>query len=891
MAQTIGEAFYIYRNDGQFNAFFRDEVISIEYSYEDADGNTYDEIVTQVVNTTDSVYMIPLAAIEKIEFVTPETIYRPGVVQIVGELRDYVISSKDMTISFSSNIPQNLLPKVGDKLVTVEMSEVFPIGFAGEVKNVTLSDCYVVECDTTELENIFERYFSNISIEMQSESTNSVMAKRAYSSNRSNSFDGNIPLPSFSKTFDISGSLDVSEDMPFSLGASIGISIIPTCHANCSFIVDPSIGTYFNARIVTDVTSTEDISFSGKIGLSHDFPFGIFNYPVLPLVNFYIEPGLFVDFQAQLCWSSSFTQRYRHYYFVTFDSRYPENNQRKGFIKHLGTEHLDDILTGGGYAEVGGYFETGFSVVCKDFSRVGVRAELGVKVELDATANLSDFENSLSSTSLYDMLNTDRCLSLNLFGGLKFVGSFWKFSESAGLELTIGDNLFEGGLVPRFYDLNATRINDNPSVVDATASISRKCLLPVETGFQLYDEDDKPIGSPQYFNTMYQNENFQSYELSLDGLSSYKKYQVRPCVKLFGYDVLASPSVEVDKLEIEAITLQAENVGVTSATLVGLLSPFESDMTGSVAFYIGTSPTPTVSGARISAGSVGSLNSGEFRKTIADFEPNTTYYYTAAYISDEGEVSYGETESFTTAKPEVEVSTEEPISVQSDYAVVSAQTSLNSIEGYEYGFYYNFTGPNDKMTHLNKSSDFSNGRYTSNIYFMGNDVVYYQAYLYKDSRYYYGEVQAAERKEDEHSICPDSNHPHWIDLGIGTLWRCCNEGASTPEGYGGYYTFNEAQAYNAPSYEQIKALLNNCSYTWTTQNGVAGGKFTGPNGGTIFLPAAGSPWGGAFYGAGVWGYYWSSTPYGPGSAYVLYFNSDGARWDYYGGRYYVRSVR
>ena len=42
MAQNVGEAFYIYRNDGQFNAFFRDEVISMEYSYEDADGNTYD---------------------------------------------------------------------------------------------------------------------------------------------------------------------------------------------------------------------------------------------------------------------------------------------------------------------------------------------------------------------------------------------------------------------------------------------------------------------------------------------------------------------------------------------------------------------------------------------------------------------------------------------------------------------------------------------------------------------------------------------------------------------------------------------------------------------------------------------------------------------------------
>ena len=55
MAQTIGEAFYIYRNDGQFNAFYRGEVLSIEYSNYDADSVYYDEIVTQVVNTADSV--------------------------------------------------------------------------------------------------------------------------------------------------------------------------------------------------------------------------------------------------------------------------------------------------------------------------------------------------------------------------------------------------------------------------------------------------------------------------------------------------------------------------------------------------------------------------------------------------------------------------------------------------------------------------------------------------------------------------------------------------------------------------------------------------------------------------------------------------------------------
>lgn len=67
-AQAIGKAFYIYRNDGGFNAFFRDEVQSIEYSNFDADGNYHDEMVTQIINTADSVYMIPLAAIDSVAF-------------------------------------------------------------------------------------------------------------------------------------------------------------------------------------------------------------------------------------------------------------------------------------------------------------------------------------------------------------------------------------------------------------------------------------------------------------------------------------------------------------------------------------------------------------------------------------------------------------------------------------------------------------------------------------------------------------------------------------------------------------------------------------------------------------------------------------------------------
>lgn len=150
--------------------------------------------------------------------------------------------------------------------------------------------------------------------------------------------------------------------------------------------------------------------------------------------------------------------------------------------------------------------------------------------------------------------------------------------------------------------------------------------------------------------------------------------------------------------------------------------------------------------------------------------------------------------------------------------------------------------------------------------------------------------------KDVYTACSDSNHPHWIDLGLpsGTLWRCCNEGASTPEAYGGYYTFGQVSS--APTLDQIEELLDNCSYQWTTQNGVAGERFTGPNGGSVFLPAAGDRFDGESGSVGYIGYYWSSTqdPSCAGCAYVLsfYSYSGNAYWGNGDSSSYVeRSVR
>ena len=189
---------------------------------------------------------------------------------------------------------------------------------------------------------------------------------------------------------------------------------------------------------------------------------------------------------------------------------------------------------------------------------------------------------------------------------------------------------------------------------------------------------------------------------------------------------------------------------------------------------------------------------------------------------------------------------------------------------------------------------------------------------------------------DVHLTCPDSHHPHLIDLGLpsGTLWSCCNVGANTPEAYGGYYAWGETEGklkYNwsnyihsdgkqgtshnlgsdiagtkydvahirwgrdwrMPTREQRDELVDNCTFEWTTINGIYGGKFTSKtNGGSIFLPAAGMGWGDEFKFASSRGYYWTSTINTSDSDFAsyLYFDSNGATLNG-GHRYAGRCIR
>lgn len=189
------------------------------------------------------------------------------------------------------------------------------------------------------------------------------------------------------------------------------------------------------------------------------------------------------------------------------------------------------------------------------------------------------------------------------------------------------------------------------------------------------------------------------------------------------------------------------------------------------------------------------------------------------------------------------------------------------------------------------------------------------------------------------------NGHEYVDLGLSVKWATCNVGASKPEESGGYYAWGETEekddygwwdtykwcegdecsmtkycidsyygkidnkmvlapeddvahvkwggTWRMPTKAEMQELLDKCEWQWTNRRGVYGYRVFGPNGNSIFLPAAGFRYCTDLYDTGYNGYYWSSSLYEGYSngAYYWCFTRDGYEWAYFNNRYLGHSVR
>lgn len=182
--------------------------------------------------------------------------------------------------------------------------------------------------------------------------------------------------------------------------------------------------------------------------------------------------------------------------------------------------------------------------------------------------------------------------------------------------------------------------------------------------------------------------------------------------------------------------------------------------------------------------------------------------------------------------------------------------------------------------------------------------------------------------DDTDTVVPDPPEPPaqvepYVDLGLSVKWGSWNLGATKPAEFGTYFAWGEVEpkeiyadstyrffngtegsinkystsrrygmadyktildpaddaahamldsSWRMPTQEEMQELMERCTWSWTEQDSVAGYVVTGPNGNSIFLPAAGYRDGDQLKEDGMAGLYYTSSLFAEYPSYAYYLN-------------------
>ena len=331
---------------------------------------------------------------------------------------------------------------------------------------------------------------------------------------------------------------------------------------------------------------------------------------------------------------------------------------------------------------------------------------------------------------------------------------------------------------------------------------------------------------------------------------------------------------------------------------------------------------------------------------------NTGYSY-VAYVKLDDILYKGETKTFTSSSIQASVSAAAS-DIQCNSAIISGSLAVQSEGSFDKSAEVYYSLSENTMAGLKSNGTRktltlgADGSYSETLSPLSSSTSYNYVVIAKVD-----DVEFVSAIGNFSTIAPPT--PTLVDLGLSVKWASCNLGASKPSEYGDYFQWagtedvsdlsiyldwnncpyhtgsNEikgwtkynTQSYNGtvdnktvlelmddaaavalggewrmPTDEEWTELCNtdNCSWIWTTIDGVNGYKVQSKKPGYtnkwIFLPAAGYRYNNRLGGVGSYGSYWSSsldTVY-PYCAYGKEFISgDLSRKSYY--RYYGRSVR
>ena len=547
-AQTTQDALYIFRNDGGFNAFFFADIDSMRYSKVDTLGIEHDDYIVQEIFALDTIYRIPLDAIDSIAFVTPETKYKADVVRYDKTLLDYIIASDSLFwFQLAPTTPVSMIPKVGDKILFEETNDLMPYSFAGRVTSVVQSaDGYTVDTEEVELTDLFDQFVAKTATGVV---TDNGKAKARTQRKIDANIEETIHIDPITDTmnFTTSHSLGVdglSMDGVFSLGYTFEPNV--TVRAFC-YVGATGATIYFDTR--QGCAASLNWGLQGVITGHGDVPvWGIRKAKSGFVFNF--SAGWFLEAQASVNFTGSWSEEAVTNAYLSYTTEHPTDAMYDRRMHTLSKSYETKGAFGKWTFSTGLYaaaeiklpyqkvLPTGETIHYGPQDKKGLngfRAEAGARFEYEVPLMESDIKGKslLDTPSLYKQVNYD-----NIY-------HYWFANVQANFSLPKGFNLNLKpetttdpagvvGIVPEISRIQANADEKDPSVMHLTANIRRDILWPVHVGFAVFDKETKKQVKDWWKIVEFFREDWWDvahYTTDIDSLDPGKTYVAYPQVE------------------------------------------------------------------------------------------------------------------------------------------------------------------------------------------------------------------------------------------------------------------------------------------------------------------------------------------------------------------------
>ena len=344
----------------------------------------------------------------------------------------------------------------------------------------------------------------------------------------------------------------------------------------------------------------------------------------------------------------------------------------------------------------------------------------------------------------------------------------------------------------------------------------------------------------------------------------------------------------------ESVTTGSADVTVTSATFHGTVKGLEEQNASAYAlgFYYGKSEDNL-------SEKVAASGSNEFQATVSGMPGDVVYYQ--AYVTLQGRVTYkGSVQSaiMTDAK----AITGEPKDLTANSVILTGKLEKAPQEATSGIVISGVEGSENVRAGVRIVAAGINDNYEIKAEgLLPNTTYHYTAYLDLGNGTVYGEDRTFTTAPADFN--PDTD---LVDLGLSTKWAKYNVGATDEKQLGGLFGFGDMTGFQTsinlddyasadiyktdrdvankvygswvtmPTIDEFEELFTECKKEWVedTENHVAGYKFTGPNGNSIFLPAAGTRTQGNVSGEGLNGYYLSGSINATDNRFAMAYSFD-----------------